>query len=198
MTTDPQDTGRRLFLACKSNLGRPPEGLAYRIADKALRGDNGVIWAPAVQWEASTVAMTADQAVAGMASVTEARSAMDEAEEFLLELLADGPMAQKEIKDAAHGAGLAWRTVERAKAKLRIEARRENIGEHPRWTWRLPTTAKSATKTATQNNGGLGGLDGLAEDKTANTANTANSESGGLHNDEDDFPEMPDFLRRVR
>ena len=38
VTADPEDSGRRLFIPSKTNLGKPRDGLAYRIADTALPG----------------------------------------------------------------------------------------------------------------------------------------------------------------
>src|SRR5262249_23410851 len=46
VTADPEDRGRRLFIPSKTNLGKPRNGLAYRIADTALPGPDfgSVIW----------------------------------------------------------------------------------------------------------------------------------------------------------
>lgn len=41
VTADPEDGSRRLFLPSKTNLGRPRDGLAYRIAIARARGDGG-------------------------------------------------------------------------------------------------------------------------------------------------------------
>jgi len=59
-----------------------------------------------------------------------------EAKELLLRLLGDGPRPVKSIVAEATGAGLSWRTIERAKAELRITARKD--GPHNGWTWALP------------------------------------------------------------
>ena len=62
VTADPEDSGRRLFLPSKTNLGKPRDGLAYRIADMALPGPDGsVIWAPYVKWEDAPSPMSADE-----------------------------------------------------------------------------------------------------------------------------------------
>lgn len=185
VTVDPEDDNRRLFLPSKTNLGKRREGLAFRIADAALPvEDKEVIWAPYVQWDDTPVRMSADEAVAAMAGGAEARGARDEAKEFLLELLAEGPVPQKEIKIAAEGAGLGYRTVQRAKDSLGIKARREDFDGSHRWIWRLPCKdAKSAPKAATQNIGALGALGALGgenEGKDAKDAKDANFLAGGL------------------
>jgi putative DNA primase/helicase len=202
VTADPEDRGRRLFLPSKANLGRPRAGLAYRIADTTIKvADGELIWAPYVKWEETTVTMSADEAIAAMAGGVEAASAKDEAEKFLLELLLDGPMAQKEIEAAAEGAGLAWRTVRRAKGSLAIEVRREGgIGEKGRWLWQLP-------KVSSQEIGHLSDLGHLSESKMSNFPKASNLGAGHLsgadgasdgQGTQGDFPELPDFLDRRR
>jgi hypothetical protein len=64
--------------------------------------------------------------------------------EFLRGLLADGPVASKQIRGAAEKAGLAWRTVQRAQKAMDIEAYREGFGKAGAWYWRL---AKNAIET---------------------------------------------------
>ena len=79
--------------------------------------------------------MSADEAVAAMAGDAESRGALEEeAKQFLLEVLDEGPVAQKEIKQQAEEAGLAWRTVRRAKTALGVEARKGSVEEHGRWS----------------------------------------------------------------
>ena len=63
-------------------------------------------------------------------------SARDEAKKFLTDILANGPMLQSEIQDAAEDNGIAKRTLERAKRELGIKA--EKDGTAGRWSWRLP------------------------------------------------------------
>ena len=63
-----------------------------------------------------------------------------QAEEFLKEVLAAGPILQKEVKDGADGHGLAWRTVQRAKARLGVRATKD--GMEGGWSWSLPKDAK--------------------------------------------------------
>lgn len=63
-----------------------------------------------------------------------------DAEQFLRDLLADGPISTKQVKADATGAGYAWRTIERAKRDLGIEAVKAGMKEG--WQWFLPKTAK--------------------------------------------------------
>jgi putative DNA primase/helicase len=104
----PEDKGRRLFIPSKTNLGRDREGLAYRIADTTVMGGDGeLIWAPFVQWEDTTVTMSADEAVAAMGGDAESRGAKEDAKAFLLEVLAEGAVPAKDVKRQAEEAGVS-------------------------------------------------------------------------------------------
>ena len=68
-------------------------------------------------------------------------------QDFLRDMLADGPEAVADIRAQANEAGLSWRTVERAKATLGVRAARE--GEAGKrgggaWVWAL-ANVKTAT-----------------------------------------------------
>jgi len=141
VATDAEDKGKRLFLPLKTNLGKPREGLAYRIADTVISGPDGsVLWVPYVKWEDAPVTMSADEAMAALAGSAEGRNALEEAKQFLLDVLPEG---QKEIKRLAEEAGFGWSTVRRAKELLRVEACREGgIAEQGRWIWRLTRKPK--------------------------------------------------------
>jgi hypothetical protein len=133
---DPEDTTRRLFLFAKGNLAAPPQGLAFRV-EQTIVADS--IVASRVAWETEPVSITANQALAAEAAGTEHQSAQAEAEEFLSDLLANGPVPQKDIEADTKGAGLSWRTVRRAKARLGVSAQRQSEGKSGagRWVWSL-------------------------------------------------------------
>jgi RecA-family ATPase len=139
VTADPEDSGRRLFIPSKTNLGRSREGLAYRIADTMIIGGDGKpIWAPYVKWEQSTVTMTADEAVAATDGGAEGRSAKEEAKDLLRELLSNGPVAAKEIQTAVKAHMISVATLRRAKSSLGVKVTRDGFGPGSTVIWTLP------------------------------------------------------------
>ncbi|KAB8065517.1 hypothetical protein [Janthinobacterium violaceinigrum] len=62
-----------------------------------------------------------------------------DAEQFLRDLLADGPLATRQIKADADGAGYAWATVRRAQKALEIVATKG--GMKADWAWMLPAAS---------------------------------------------------------
>ena len=75
----------------------------------------------------------------------EERSKLDEAVEWLGELLKDGSVDSKEIPLAAKRSGIAWETVRRAKTRLGAKSRKQDYATG--WWWSLPehTPQKNGT-----------------------------------------------------
>jgi putative DNA primase/helicase len=128
---DPGAANRRLFLPIKNNISRDKTGLAFNLESVVLPGS---IETSRVCWHDTAVAITADEAMAPQEDPEE-RSAMDEAKLFLTNLLADGPVSSKQIRADAEGAGLSWRTVQRAQKALGIDAYKGGMNEG--WFWML-------------------------------------------------------------
>ena len=140
VTADPEDSGRRLFLPSKTNLGRPRDGLAYRIADMALPGpDCSVIWAPYVKWDDAPVTMSADEAMAAIAGGVEGKSTLEEAKRFLTSLLTHGGISAKDVKGAADAHMISLATLRRAKSALGVNVSREGFGPGSAVIWSLPS-----------------------------------------------------------
>jgi putative DNA primase/helicase len=139
VTADPDDSGRRLFILSKTNLGKPRKGLAYRIADVALPGpdEGSVIWAPYVKWEDTPVTISADQAMAAMAGGPEGRTASEEAKQFLIEMLSEGEVPAKEVKAAADAQMISAATLRRAKSALNVQVKRDGFGPGSTLLWSL-------------------------------------------------------------
>lgn len=134
---DNEDKHRRLLLPIKNNIGNDESGLAFSVESYSLPGG---IETSRVSWEGEPVTITADEAMSPPGD-SEERSALDDAKEFLSNLLADGPLSSRQIKGDAEGAGYAWRTIQRAHKALGIDAYKSGMKEG--WLWRLP--AKSAS-----------------------------------------------------
>jgi putative DNA primase/helicase len=103
----------------KHNLSAKQPTLAYSV------GEDGLAWHGEVDLDGEEVAGNADGGD---------RSAGEEAAEFLLEVLADGPVTAKQVLAEARQAGIAERTLKRAKSRLRVAS----IKQADRWTWELP------------------------------------------------------------
>ena len=136
---DPDDRDRRLFLQIKNNIAKDPGGLAFRIGQQLLPGD---IIGSSIFWDSERVSCTADQVLAANENASD-RPAQTEAEEFLRDILRDGPRPAKDVEAEAKEAGIAWRTVNRAKKTLGIVAERraesgQGLGRAGRWYWFLP------------------------------------------------------------
>ncbi len=81
-------------------------------------------------------------------------SAQSEAEEFLKQLLKDGPSPTKHVEAEAKAAGISWRTVRRASDALGIKKRKLQGA----WYWDKPNLSKQLVQDVQHSN--VGQLDG--------------------------------------
>ena len=65
-------------------------------------------------------------------------AARQDADTFLREFLAAGPVASRDIFRAGQANGISRRTLFRAKRRLGIPAHRTGFGAEGGWTWELP------------------------------------------------------------
>lgn len=130
------DTVRRIFCRAKSNIGIDSGGFEYDLQQMEISGHKGlcssyVAWGQAVEGSARELLAEPDNRETG----EQDSSALDDAKTFLLELLADGELAQKQIQLDAKGASHSWRTVERAKKELNIVSSKSKLDKC--WYWKL-------------------------------------------------------------
>lgn len=71
-----------------------------------------------------------------LSEVEDSEPAYDRADEWLIERLAAGPALVTELEADAQAAGLAWRTIKRAKKDVGISAKKD--GWQGEWRWRRP------------------------------------------------------------
>jgi hypothetical protein len=134
---DKQDPKNRLFLPIKNNLAADVAGLSYTVIERDGH--------PCLAWSPDPVAMSVDEAMEvgqpdGRGRERKAAAA------WLRTVLAGGPLTQKEIERQAKEAGLAWKTVSRAKKDLKVISHKEGFGADGGWVWRLPA-AKEANSS---------------------------------------------------
>jgi hypothetical protein len=149
VTVDPNDKARRLFLPMKNNLWPDTSGLAFRIEGATVQSSAGPLPTSLVAWEPEPVSVTADEIIAQAANPEEA-SALNEAADWLWDLLDGGPLLAKDVATQAKGAGIAKSTLRRAADKLQID--RAKAGYQGAWMWSLPPKVLKMSKDAQEKN----------------------------------------------
>jgi putative DNA primase/helicase len=120
----------------KSSLARKGASLAFTIVDDG--GAAAVHWLGTCELDAET--LLAPREVAKDQLRDDGPRA--EAREVLGQILADGPMAADDVEREAKTAGIAKRTLMRAKRELKVRSRRVR-GDDGKffWRWSLPAAS---------------------------------------------------------
>ena len=151
---DPENPGQKVLCHIKANLGPKTPSLTYTINEgRFLWGGESDI--------------TAEQVLADQAGGEE-RNLLEDAKRFLRDLLRDGPLPSSEVKRQAKEAGIAERTVWRAKTTLGVKAVKG--GFEGGWKWSLPPEACQESPKRAKNHGvaemaALGKLGSLGENE---------------------------------
>lgn len=135
--------GRRICARAKSNIGPDDGGFAYSL-DIVPMPRHPDITASVAVW-GDRIDGTAKE----MLAVAEAEDGDEvivrqEATDFLIELLTDGPKPTREIKKAATDCGLSWATVRRAQHDLKIKPAKRGMADG--WEWSLSEDAHQNPK----------------------------------------------------
>ena len=152
---DPNDPDgkRRILASSKQNLSEPTPSLAFSVA-------SSVSAAARVEWHGESPMNATELMRASLEE--EERSALEEAREFLRDELSDGPMAAKQIKLNGKREGISERTLNRAKARLKVRSIKETYG----WTWTTPKKPEEQDRRAPD-------PDNLADNESNNSRNLA-------------------------
>ena len=127
------EAARRGVLArAKTNLGPGYGGFSYTLEESSIC--DGRITTSVVRWGEQLQGSARDILGAVEPCDENERSEREEAATFLADLLASGPVATKVVRREADGAGHAWRTIERSKRDLGVEAEKRGSA----WYWALP------------------------------------------------------------
>jgi hypothetical protein len=127
---DPDNPFRTLLLAVKNNLGPKAGGLGYTIGARFV--GPGIVTSR-IDWDNDPVTITANEALEAWADKKKAK-ATNEAEDFLRMNMAAGQSYEAcDIKEKASHAGIAERTLRRARAKLGIKKSKNGFGGKMWW-----------------------------------------------------------------
>jgi len=130
---DPANPDDRLFLPLKNNLGEDLTGFRFR-----LIGEPGSV--PCLEWDPDPVTITADEVLAQKSG--KEPTAQAEAEAWLRDALADGPLESNRLRQMALRDGYSWTTLKRAKKSIGAVAKRDRFHEG-QWFWSLPEEDQS-------------------------------------------------------
>jgi hypothetical protein len=150
---DPDDDDRRVIAMSKENLGPRLPSLAYRLINDELYGVARVVWDGASKH-------TADELVRPRVDEDEA-PALAEAVRVLKEILADGPLAAGNVKRLAATAGVAERTLQRARHALGVTARRHGFGPGAHYVWTMPATPPQGGEQGTHGKHAMDAMDAM-------------------------------------
>ncbi len=139
---DKQDPSgeRRLLLPIKNNLGNDGAGLAFCLSSSE---DDGK---PHVVWEPQPVIASVDDLLSGHTGSANQRGtgpAVGNAKDWLLGVLASGPVAASAVYARAEEEEISNSTLDRAKRMLGVTSVRVGgVGSDGHWMWKLPNAPK--------------------------------------------------------
>lgn len=122
---DPKNKYIRAVIPVKSSLAPEAKAVAFE-----LNPDTGFKWI-------GESSLTEKDLLGGF---KKEKSEIEEAEEYILDLLEDGDILVKEAKDQLMDEGFSEMTIRRAKKKLGIKTRSEGFGKDKKGYWIKPKT----------------------------------------------------------
>jgi hypothetical protein len=122
------------MVSVKNNLAarRDGDGLSYTIVTNA----DGL---PVITWLGAVTAY-ADEVLSADVHKKRGSSRQAECDEFLHELVANGPVPSERVETEGKKAGHSWRSLNRAKDRLGIKAHKAGFANG--WVWQYPETQK--------------------------------------------------------
>jgi len=124
--SDPGNESDKGVAHIKSNCGMKGKVIGFSI------GKGGLVWNP-------NTALTADVIQGYVRAESESSdNKLEEAKEFLEDVLKDGKQSHKDIMVTAKQHSISDATLRRAKEDLRIETEREGFGRGSTVYWKLP------------------------------------------------------------
>lgn len=158
---DHEDAPGRLLVRAKSNLGEDGGGFVFDVEPTRICTDDGeVIETTRVVWRREVGGNPLELLSAAETTIDPGeRTERDDAKDFLRHLLADGPMARKDILKAAKAEGFNEPMLRRAREDLGIKSKRSGFQQGSRWS--LPTKSPFESYPPEQNTGDMNGAPDL-------------------------------------
>jgi AAA domain len=138
--TDPEESDgpMRLLAHAKCNVGELATTLRMRVEGREVQASDGTpIRTSGIAWAGEATDVTAADLVRAPVE-DEERSAVDEAEDVLREIVGAGPVPVAEARRRHREAGVADRTANRARARLGMRAKPD--GYQGAWRWHPPVS----------------------------------------------------------
>ena len=127
---------KRIVCRAKSNIGLDGGGFSYSLEQKEVQSGiftSYAVWDEPLEGSARDLLAEPEQYSGGSEN---SKSALEEAKDFLIQILQDSEMSQKNIEEEAKGAGHSWATVRRAKVEINVISSKSILDK--RWYWKLP------------------------------------------------------------
>lgn len=139
----PDDDGSCVLVHAACNVGVEAPTLRYRVTSQPIElHDRTPGEAAAIEWLGEAPEVRDHTVLATRADDTEERSARVTTEAWLRDVLAEGPVAAKDVRRLAREDGIADRTLDRAKTNAKVQSKREGgLGAEGKWMWSLPDDA---------------------------------------------------------
>ncbi|MES2390844.1 MAG: AAA family ATPase [Acidobacteriota bacterium] len=130
-----EESDHRVFTRAKSNNSVDTGGFSYTIEPILLHGNivaTRVVWGEALEGSSRSILADVEDE-----KTNDEASQMSKAQQFLLDVLRNGPSPSKELMEHARELhGISAKTLRRAKDELGVTARKE--GMTGGWSWQLP------------------------------------------------------------
>lgn len=131
-SSDTDEKPKRIFTRAKSNISPDGGGFEYDIENGEVQSQPGV-FSSKISWGVSLEGSARDLLAEADEIDTADSGACAEAIDFLSDVLAQGSVPSKVIKDQAKAEGISKRTLERASKKLGVKSERSNFGGGTVW-----------------------------------------------------------------
>lgn len=136
--------GKRILARGKSNIGEDSGGYHYDLKQMDIPAFKGVsasclLWGDAIEGSAREILANAEGPLSD-----EGGSAVEDAANWLADLLGNGPIPPNEIKVRGRQHGHSWASIRRAKDRLEIVSKKGAMDSG--WAWALPEGAQENVK----------------------------------------------------